>query len=184
MTGALPTAARRDLYALLARLFAAEVDLPLYQALAAQDRLGFMDASLQALRPAAAVEALAAEFCRLFVGPQPLCPPYASAHLGEALLGGRSRARLEALCQRIGFTSDLAAARLASPDHLAVALAVLAYLYAHALEEHVPAFLREHVLPWVPAYCAQVTTAATLSCYRTTAQLCLALLEADSSAAT
>lgn len=183
MTTPLDAAARCDLYALLARIFASELDVELYRALLAQDMLGFMDQSLRAQSPAAAVEALGVEFCRLFIGPQPPCAPYASAYLGEALLGGRSRARLETFLQRIGFAYDLAATRIASPDHIAIVLAVLAYLYTDAdLAGSVEEFLQVHVLPWVPAYCEQVTAAASLSLYRTAAALTLALLAEESPA--
>ena len=49
MTAPLEAVARRDLYALTARLFAAEVDVALYRALAAQDTLGLIDAELYAI---------------------------------------------------------------------------------------------------------------------------------------
>jgi TorA maturation chaperone TorD len=181
MTAPLEAAARRDLYALTARLFAAEVDVALYRALAAQDALGLIDAELSAMGEGRALEALAVEFCRLFVGPQPLCIPYASAHRGEALLGGRARTRLEAFLHRVGFAFDEVAMRVASPDHLAVALAVLAHLYALPdTTTVVHEFLCDHVLPWAPAYCEQVAAAAALGFYRTTARLVAALLAEES----
>jgi TorA maturation chaperone TorD len=178
MNAPLGAAARRDLYALTARLFAAEVDVALYRALAAQNVLGLIDAELSAMGEERALEALAVEFCRLFVGPQPLCIPYASAHRGEALLGGRARTRLEAFLRRIGFTFDEMAMRIASPDHLAVELAVLAHLYTCTAADTATAiheFLCDYVLPWVPAYCEQVAAAAALGFYRTTARLVAAL---------
>jgi len=176
MTAPLATTARRDLYALTARLFAAEVDVALYRALVTQDTLGLIDTDLVALGEARALEALAVEFCRLFVGPQPLCVPYASAYRGEALLGGRARTRLEAFLHRVGFPFDAGAMRLASPDHLAVELAVLAHLYGGTDTAAVREFLGEYVLPWAPAYCAQVAAASALGLYRTTARLVAALL--------
>jgi TorA maturation chaperone TorD len=178
MTVRLAPGARRDIYALTARLFAAEVDVALYRALLAQDPLGLLEAELRRMSEAQALETLAVEFCRLFIGPQPLCVPYASAQRGDALLGGRARTRLEDFMHRVGFVYDADALRLASPDHLAVELAVLAHLYA--LEETAPAvraFLQEHMLPWVPTYCAHVAAVATLSLYRTAAQLVRTLLE-------
>jgi len=180
MTSSLAPSARRDVYALTARLFAAEVDGALYRALRAQDPLGLLDAELRCLEEATALEILAVEFCRLFIGPQPRCVPYASAQRGEALLGGRARARLEDFLNRVGFVYDAAALRIASPDHLAVELAVLAHLYAR--DETAPAiraFLQEQVLPWVPAYCAQVVAAASRSLYRTAAELVRTLLKEE-----
>ena len=176
MTAPLEATARRDLYALTARLFAAEVDVALYRALAAQDALGLIDAELSTMGEERALEALAVEFCRLFIGPQPLCVPYASAYRGEALLGGRARTRLEAFLHRVGFTFDAVAMRIASPDHVAVELAVLAHLYAHTDTAAVREFLGDHVLPWAPAYCEHIATVATLGFYRTTARLVAALL--------
>jgi TorA maturation chaperone TorD len=176
MTAPLEMTARRDLYALTARLFAAEVDVALYRALVAQDALGLIDAELVALGEARALEALAVEFCRLFVGPQPLCVPYASAYRGEALLGGRARTRLEAFLRRVGFPFDAVAMRMASPDHLAVELAVLAHLYGGTDTAAIRECLGEYVLPWAPAYCEQVAAASALGLYRTTARLVAALL--------
>lgn len=176
MSVGLEATARRDLYALTARLFAAEVDRALYRALAAQDGLGLIDATLHALGEERALAALAVEFCRLFIGPQPLCPPYASVYRGEALLGGRARTALEAFMQRLDFSWDERATRIASPDHIAVELAILAHLYARDDAMSVHEFLRDHVLPWVPAYCEAVAAAATLSLYRTAARLVAALL--------
>jgi TorA maturation chaperone TorD len=183
MTAPLEATARRDLYALTARLFAVEVDVALYRALVAQDALGLIDAQLSAMGEERALEALAVEFCRLFIGPQPLCVPYASAHRGEALLGGRARTRLEAFLHRVGFPFDAVAMRLASPDHLAVELAVLAHLYTLTDTAAVREFLGDHVLPWAPAYCEHVATTTALGFYRTTAWLVAALLAEEAALA-
>jgi TorA maturation chaperone TorD len=66
--------------------------------------------------------------------------------------------------------------RLASPDHLAVELAVLAHLYTLADTVTIREFLDDHILPWAPAYCEHVAATATLGFYRTTARLVAALL--------
>ncbi|MGE3536452.1 MAG: molecular chaperone [Candidatus Tectimicrobiota bacterium] len=180
MSALLTPEARRDLYALLARLFAAEVDVPLYQALVQHESLGWIEETLRAQSPEAAVEALAVEFCRLFIGPQPACVPYASAQQGEALLGGRSRSRLETFLHEVRFAYDPVTTLLASPDHVAVTLAVLAYLSASPeMAERVPEFMQAYVLPWVPAYCRQLGSAASLQLYRTAAALTLALLDEE-----
>lgn len=178
MNASLTATARRDLCALAARLFAAEVDATLYRALLLQDTLGLLDASLRAMDEARALDTLAVEFCRLFVGPRPVCAPYASAQRGEALLGGRAQKRLDAFLEGSGFTYDLTAWRLASPDHLALMLAALAYLYDRAETAAAHELLHEHLLPWVPAYCEQVEAATRLGFYRTAARLVLAVLAA------
>lgn len=179
MTTALDATARRDLYALVARLFAAEVDVPLYRALRTHDALGFIDQELGALGEEQALEVFAVEFCRLFVGPQPLCVPYASAYRGEALLGGRARTRLEAFLHAIDFVYDATALRLASPDHLAIELAVLAHLYAQTDTAAIATFLDAHVLSWVPDYCQDVGRTTTLSLYRNAARLVVELLATE-----
>jgi TorA maturation chaperone TorD len=180
MTTALDTVARCDLYALTARLFMAEVDAELYRALVAQDALGLIDKTLRTMHEERAVEVLAVEFCRLFVGPQPLCVPYASAHQGEALLGGRTRTRLEEFLCRVDINYDLAAMRIAAPDHIAVVLATLAQLSVRAdMAAVAHEFLHHYVLPWVPAYCERVAASTALDFYRMTAQLTMALLAAE-----
>jgi TorA maturation chaperone TorD len=195
-------AARRDLYALGARLFATEVDAELYRHLASEGveqlcgsaELVLVEPGLRQLGVEQALEELAVEYCRLFIGPGPRCPPFASTTLGEALLGGRSRSRLEAFLDLHGVT--LAEGdQLASPDHVAVELSVLAHLYdelaaagptpdgdaalggepAAAARE----FLRDHVLTWMPQFLDQVERHAGRALYRSIAQLMQSLLQEE-----
>jgi TorA maturation chaperone TorD len=196
--GALQPAAARDLYALCARLFAGEVDAPLYQSLTrgpVSPLVSLMGLEPGALgeedSPAKALDALAVEYCRLFIGPQPMCPPFASACRGEALLGGRARTRLEEFLARNGLALTEELMRIASPDHVAVELAILAMLHdrASAEEESSEAraqasralaeFLGGHVLPWVPGWLQGVEEHAAHPLYRGAAQLGLALLEEE-----
>jgi TorA maturation chaperone TorD len=179
------------LYDLLARLFAREVDLELYQQLRSlpvgvpgrSPELAWIEPELLALPPELAVEELAVEFCRLFVGPPAVCPPFASVHRGEALLGGRARTRLEGFLDRAGL--DLAPSpALASPDHLAVYLAALARL--HELPEDAgrgaalrQELLRGHLLPWAPAYLQGLARMARRALYATTAWLTAGLLDLE-----
>jgi TorA maturation chaperone TorD len=196
LEGVLPPAAARDLYALCARLFAGEVDAPLYQTLTrvpVSPLVSLMGLEPGALgeqdNPAKALDTLAVEYCRLFIGPQPMCPPFASACRGEALLGGRARTRLEEFLARNGLVLTEELMRIPSPDHVAVELAVLAMLHdrAAAAEEGSEAraqvsralteFLGGHVLPWVPDWLHGVEAHAAHPLYRGAAQLGLALLE-------
>jgi TorA maturation chaperone TorD len=192
---ALQPAAARDLYALCARLFASEVDASLYQSLAQGPLLSLMGLEPGALgeedSPAKALDALAVEYCRLFIGPQPMCPPFASACRGEALLGGRARTRLEEFLVRNDLVLTEELMRIASPDHVAVELAILAMLHdrASAAEESSEAmaqasralaeFLGGHVLPWVPDWLQGVEEHAAHPLYRGAAQLGLALLDEE-----
>ena len=177
---ALDATAKGALSALLARLFAGEPDLALYRQLRVVEHpaLTWVEPSLLAHPEARAVEALAVEYCRLFVGPQPACPPYASAQGGEVLLGGRPRTRLDAFLVRHGVPAPDPGWRIASPDHIAVELAVLARLYAgDAPAALVQELLTQHLWPWAPAWLAHVASASRYQLYRTAAQLGVALLD-------
>jgi TorA maturation chaperone TorD len=178
-TPSLDAAAKGALCALLARLFAGEPDPALYRQLRAAEQPGltWVEPALLALPEARAVEALAVEYCRLFIGPQPACPPYASTWGGEVLLGGRPRTRLDSFLARHGLPAPDLAWRIASPDHIAVELAVLARLYAgDAPAAVVREFLTQHLWPWAPAWLADVASASRCELYRTAARLGVALL--------
>ncbi|GAA3772873.1 molecular chaperone TorD family protein [Streptomyces chiangmaiensis] len=81
---------------LAVRLLSSEIDPLLYRQMidadsrTRDDHRPLTDPALAERPQAEALEELAAEFCRLFIGPQPACPPYASAQHGEVKLGGRS----------------------------------------------------------------------------------------------
>jgi len=173
------TAAKAELCALLARLFAGEVDSALYGQLrrSAGSTLPWLEPALLELPEARALELLAVEYCRLFVGPQPLCPPYASADRQEALLGGGARTRLEAFAAAHGVPIPADEWRVASPDHIAIELAMLAYLYAEGFPQTVVReFLSRHLLPWAPHFLANVESHARYQLYHLAAQLGAAVL--------
>jgi TorA maturation chaperone TorD len=174
---------RADAYALAARLFGLEIDAELLERLR---RVAIPTAPELGDAPAEeVVHELAVEYCRLFVGPQPECPPYASIHRSEALLGGKARARLEPLLQRSGLAFG-EGAPIASVDHLSVQLGLLAEIYerlASSADAELLGLAREllerHVLPWAPAYLAQLELCARLEPYRFAAQMTAALLAAE-----
>lgn len=188
----LDAASKRDLYALGARVFAMEIDAELLARLVASQsasEMTLVDDELVALDRDHALEELAAEYCRLFIGPRPPCPPFAAVHRGEALLGGRSGARLLELFERHGLEL-LDVPAIASPDHVAVPLAALATLYGETAiaateAEAAPArqatqeLLAKCVLPWVPDYLALVTMHARREPYTSVAKLLAALLEQE-----
>jgi TorA maturation chaperone TorD len=196
---AIDAAGKRDLYALAARIFAAEVDELLLQRLESSGLAGaghpaglvLLEDEIRALDVPSAIEELAAEYCRLFVGPMPVCSPYASTQRGEALLGGRAGARLLEFLERHGLElTGCAEMHIASPDHVAVMLAVLAALYAEsaaAPDEATAAvassaareLLEQSVLPWVPSYLAGVATNARREPYASVSRLLVALLDEE-----
>lgn len=188
----LDAASKRDLYALGARVFAMEIDAELLARLVASrsaSEVTLLDEELVALDRDHALEELAAEYCRLFIGPRPPCPPYAAVHRGEALLGGRSGARLLEIFDRHGL-EVLEVSAIASPDHVAVPLAALATLYGEAAaaadeaeatdpRQAAKELLAACVLPWVPDYLALVAMHARRAPYSTIARLLGALLEEE-----
>jgi len=177
MAPALDPTARRDLYLLVARLFREEVDEPLYHRLLAtqSDAVPWIEPEIAELPDRLAVEALATEYCRLFVGPQPVCPPFASVVRGEPLLGGRARTAIDEFLAARGLAVD-AHARIASPDHVAVMLAVLAEL---SDPDAVQSYLRGFVLPWVPNWLSTLECAAERVLFHTLARLARDLIEED-----
>lgn len=200
-SGGLPTSDPLDptpwaeLYALAARLFARELDAELYRKLTTPEfaalgaTLGgaWIDAHVRTLPEDAALECLAVEYCRLFVGPMAVCAPYESLQRDQALLGGRARARVEALLE--GYALTLADdARLASPDHAAVELGLLAHLYGYESEAAATAsqaslaarrWLRDGLLTWLPDYLDALGRVAVRAPYTLLARFTAALLEAD-----
>jgi TorA maturation chaperone TorD len=168
---------RRELYLLIARLFREEVDTSLYRRLLAaqSDALLWIEPALAALPEPHAIEELEIEYCRLFIGPNPVCPPFASVARGEALLGGRSRTVVDELLASNGLAID-ASARIGSPDHVAVVFAILAALAEPAA---IRDCLQRLVMPWLPSWLADLERAAERSLFRTLARVAAAILEDD-----
>ena len=176
------TSAKAELSALLARLFASELDGDLSGRLRAAGipTFSWFEPMVLELPQARALELLAVEYCRLFIGPQALCPPYASAPRGEAMLGGRARTQLEAFMAAHGVSIPLEDWRIASPDHLAVELAVLACLYGEGFPAAViREFISRHLRPWAPGFLADVRSCAHYQLYQVAAKLGAALLSEE-----
>lgn len=173
----LDAAARRDLYLLIARLFREEVDAPLYRRLLATQSaaLRWIEPAIAELPEERALEELETEYCRLFIGPNPVCPPFASVARGEALLGGRARTVIDELLALHGLTVA-AHARIASPDHVAVVFAVLAELSDRDAANDC---LRRFVLPWVPRWLSVLEHGAERVLFRTLAHIAAALIEEE-----
>lgn len=173
-------AARRDLYRLASRLLASEVDPPLLARLraagAAAGGVPLLDPGLLERDEYGALEDLAVEYCRLFIGPEPVCPPYASAHTGGRRLGGRAERDLLAFLEVHGLR-PLCAAELSllGMDHLAVHLAVLAHLHDATGQDPDGAdtirarheLVRQHTMPWAGELVAVLARDARLAPYST-----------------
>lgn len=166
----------RHVFRLAARLFSAEIDVPVLRALLrAEAEVALVDDRIRALDEQRAVEELSVEFCRLFVGPRPECPPYESVQRGEATLGGRAEQRIREFMHREGLDAILPPGlAVLTHDHLAVELAFFSRLCDIAAEsppasQAVQRFHEHHLLPWAPLYLHQVHSAARLEPYRTIA---------------
>jgi TorA maturation chaperone TorD len=175
VVGSLNTTARRDLYLLISRLLREEVDAPLYRSLLATqgEDLLWIESAIASLPEEQALEQLAIEYCRLFVGPNPECPPFASMALGEALLGGRSRTIIDEVLTLHGLAID-SEARIASPDHVAVLFAALGEV---SDIETAHESLRSLISPWMPSWLAILEQHARCAVFRTTSRLAAALIE-------
>ncbi len=188
---ALDPVGKRDVYALGARIFATEIDAVLLHQLAAPQLAGagltLLDDEIRTLDEQSALDELAAEYCRLFIGPKQPCSPYASVQRGEATLGGRAATRILEFLERhglaVGETNGMA---IASPDHIAVILSVLATLYGELAmdpdNQAASSAARELVksaLTWVPDFLETVVTSARREPYQSISKLLRALLEEE-----
>jgi TorA maturation chaperone TorD len=178
-SSSLEAPARRNLYLLISRLFREEVDTELFRQLLAShsEAMPWIEPALSALPEERAIEELQAEYCRLFIGPNPPCPPFASVARGEALLGGRARTVLDEMLtiHRLSVDPD---ARIASPDHIAVVFAILAELSEPAA---IHDCLSRLVLPWVPDWLATLEQEAGREMFRTLARVAAVVIEEDQS---
>lgn len=157
-------------YRLASRLLASEVDAPLFGRLREG---GLLDGALAALPEREALDTLAAEFCRLVIGPDPVCLPYASVQRGEALLGSRTEQEITSFVRRHGLDVTLAPdVAVLSNDHLSVQLALLAHLDGTDAGAEL---VEQHMRPWAVTALATLADAAEWEPYRsvfaTTAEL-------------
>jgi len=126
---------------------------------------------------------LAVEYARLFIGPGPHTPPYASVNLGGggASLWGPETVRVKRFIEDAGF--DYKPDFHSLPDHIAVELEFMQEMAAReakapedgnedqALLNTEAVFLTDHLAPWVPTFCAKITSQARLPFYKEMAAL-------------
>ena len=110
--------------------------------------------------PDAAVEALAVEYCRLFVGPHGHLPPTESILLGEGQLWGPAPEDVVEAYRSAGIeVSDSTVV----PDHLAMELDCLAVLEETGRGDEAGEFARAHVLRWLPALIGHISERASIA---------------------
>lgn len=169
-----PVPTLSDVCRLLTRVFGREVDRSLYDALCATGvglvgRCGAEDSEL---------EALAAEYCRMFLPPSACCPPYGSVQLGEAALRARTETVVLRFVERAGYDLELHAPVVAA-DHVAIIFELLGALSSSDADDApqlLGEFLDSVVLPWVPDFLTSVVTADTHGLYAAAAELGLDVL--------
>ena len=121
-------------------------------------------AGLDLSDPEAAVEALAVEYCRLFIGPGGHLPPVESVVLGEGRFWGKTTEKVTNFYRM----ESLALAQDSDnlpPDHLSVELDCIGMLEEDSKRETAMNFAREHPLRLVQVLGDHVQRNATLAFY-------------------
>ncbi|GAA3119513.1 hypothetical protein GCM10010466_07930 [Planomonospora alba] len=184
----------RGVFLLMSRLLGKEIDHALYRVLAAADARAapsgplLIDAETRSMGEEEALRSLAAEYCRLFVGPRPVCPPYESVYRGEAVIGGRAEHRIKMFMMRYRLGSTIPVDYpLLAYDHLAVGLALLHHLLEacaepsssgpaqEQAEEAVHRLMDDHLL-WAPSFLQDLHSATRFAPYAGFADLTARLL--------
>lgn len=190
-------AAREGLYRLLSRLYRQEVDAPLLERLRGmtfpqtcpQPELEAGYRALERWLSAGtedALDALAVDFARVFLGAGSAegCAafPYESVYTSpKRLVMQDAWERVKSLYAAHGVRIDTDSSELME-DHIAYELAYMALLCREGAERaEQRAFLEEHLLTWVPDFCADLQRCAGTGFYRCVAQLTLGWLKLEES---
>ena len=188
-------AAREGLYRLLSRLYRQEVDAPLLERLRGmtfpqtcpQPELEAGYRALERWLSAGtedALDALAVDFARVFLGAGSAegCAafPYESVYTSpKRLVMQDAWERVKSLYAAHGVRIDTDSSELME-DHIAYELAYMALLCREGAERaEQRAFLEEHLLTWVPDFCADLQRCAGTGFYRCVAQLTLGWLKLE-----
>jgi TorA maturation chaperone TorD len=111
-----------------------------------------------------ALGTLAAEYCRLFIGPRGHLPPAESVVLGEGRFWGAATEAVVAFYRKSGIA--VAEDARVVPDHISMELDCLGLLEESGRGEEAALFARAHVLQWLPELARHVERASTLAFYR------------------
>ncbi|KKN10943.1 hypothetical protein LCGC14_1031490 [marine sediment metagenome] len=154
---------------LLASIFQREADRPLLEYIKAHRQELLTSFGLDPLEGLdgydldEAVDALAAEYCRIFVGPVGHLPPVESVVLGEGRFWGPSTETVVNFYVTRGISLPEGSGLL--PDHLSVELDCLAILEERGHHQDAKAFAGEHPLRWLTDLIAHVKARATSAFY-------------------
>jgi TorA maturation chaperone TorD len=123
----------------------------------------------------AAVETLAVEYCRLFIGPHGHMPPVESVVLGEGKFWGASTESVAKFYQDNGMAPDEEARVV--PDHISMELDCLATLEEQGRHDEAVAFAIAHPLRWLPLLTQHIESRASLAFYPVWSRGLQAMLE-------
>lgn len=112
---------------------------------------------------ASALEVLAVEYCRLFIGPRDHLPPVESVVLGEERFWGPSTRKVVEFYRTVGLAPREESRIM--PDHLSMELDCMAMLEETDRRDQASAFASEHVLKWMPLLAKHVSECATIAFY-------------------
>ena len=182
--------ARKSIYVFLASVYLKELSEPVLHRLHESGLLEELNEQgsefdVASLRPVDAqlVEELARQYARVFIGPGPHAPPYESVHNPndpkKGRLWGDSTVDMKKMIEFTGL--EFAGKEYHGvPDHISVGFEFMARLLTKEIDGRESGDLRtadaartiqerfhkEHLAPWVPAFCERVSTQAFSSFYR------------------
>lgn len=190
--------ARSNLYGLLGRVFRAEVDAVLLRELRTPAVAGALRAAagvdMATLLPGGddqgLLDDMAREYCRLFLLG---FSPHESVQRGEGQLWGNYTTEVQELMDELGLAPS--GERSLVPDHLAIELEIMQHLTeaeANAISVAGPddptvtavrnrqqAFLRDHLMKWVPAFLGTIERSAQQPFYAAVANLAVGFLASE-----
>jgi len=123
-------------------------------------------------------QAVAVEYCRLFIGPGPHLSPHESVLIGQGAHWGEKTQDVYSAYAEAGF--DLEPEVREMPDHIGVELEFMSTLLRTEVDcrrkrksaagkkarEQRRRFLEQHLLQWVPAFAEQVAERSEIAFYR------------------
>jgi len=131
-------------------------------------------ADLNLKQPRKAIEILAVEYCRLFIGPHGHMPPVESIVRGEQRFWGKSTEAVMDCYKSWGFEPKKEAHSF--PDHISMELDCLALLEEKNRHREASDFAHKHLLQWLHALIAHIENNAELTFYQAWAGGLLTLL--------
>ena len=194
---------RSLIYQLLARAYRRESDEEFLAKVAVAEVFSVMKVFSPQLNTAALritnkarIDQLGVEFCRLFIGPRPLVPPYESVHRIEpgnaGQLWGDATVELKNLVKTFGlaYADDFHE----MPDHISVEFELMYRLLnleveyletddrvnSDAVKSAQRTLFKGHISIWLPAFCNKVETASNDHFYITLARLTRDFMENES----